>query len=213
MVLLNIVQLASEAKMGHQGKIPTKGPPIRKKPYKTPYHLRSWVDKQIKDMETQGVIKEAVSEWCHQINQATIFPNPDKLEIIKQLKPLNNQKTCRSVCGVLSYFQCYVQNYTSIAKPLTNLLKTSENFECPPEAVEALSRLKQELLKAPVKITDASSVSSVINGGIGAVLFNINHNGKESIVQYTSRALSEDERKDSTIERERLAVVVYMEHF
>ncbi|KAK2716768.1 hypothetical protein QYM36_007050 [Artemia franciscana] len=154
----------------------------------------------------------------HQINQGTISPNPDKLEIIKQLKPPNNQKTCRSVCGLLSYFRRYVQNYATIAKPLTDLLKKSGNFECPPAAVEALSRLKQELLKAPVLElpnlshdfclqTDASSV------GIGAVLFNINPNGKESIVQYASRALTEAERKYSTVERECLAVVVYMEHF
>ena len=43
-------------------KIPTEGPLIRKQPYKTPYHLLLWLDVQIKDMEKQGVIKEAVSE-------------------------------------------------------------------------------------------------------------------------------------------------------
>ena len=154
----------------------------------------------------------------HQINQGTISPNPNKLETIKQLKPPNNQKTCRPVCGLLSYFRRYVQNYAIIAKPLTDLLKKSGNFECPPAAVEAPSRLKQELLKAPVLElpnlshdfclqTDASSV------GIGAVLFNINPNGKESIFQYASRALTEAERKYSTVERECLAVFVYMEHF
>ena len=88
---------------------------------------------------------------------------------------------------LLSYFWRYVQNFTTIAKPLTDLLKISGNLECPPAVVEALSRLKQKLLKAPVLElpnlshdfclqTDASSV------GIGAVLFNINPNGKESIV-------------------------------
>ncbi|KAK2703677.1 hypothetical protein QYM36_017973 [Artemia franciscana] len=154
----------------------------------------------------------------HQINQGTISPNPDKLEIIKELKPPINKKTCRSVCGLLSYFWRYVQNYAAIAKPLTDLLKKSGNFEWPPAAVEALSRLKQELLKAPVLElpnlshdfclqTDTSSV------GIGAVLFNINPNGKESIVQYASRALTEAERKYSTVERECLAAVVYIEHF
>ncbi|KAK2718171.1 hypothetical protein QYM36_005475 [Artemia franciscana] len=74
----------------------------------------------------------------------------DILEIIKQVKPPNNQKTCRSVCGLLSYFRHYVLNFVTIAKPLTKLLKKSGNFECPPAAVEALSKLKQELLKAPV---------------------------------------------------------------
>jgi len=35
-------------------KIPTQGHPIRKSPYENPYHLRSWLDGQIKEMETQS---------------------------------------------------------------------------------------------------------------------------------------------------------------
>jgi hypothetical protein len=39
-------------------KIPTRGSPITKSPYKTPYHLKQWLDDQIKEIEEQGIIKE-----------------------------------------------------------------------------------------------------------------------------------------------------------
>jgi hypothetical protein len=41
-------------------KIPTQGPPIKKSPYKTPYHLKPWLNDQIKEMEEQGIIKEGL---------------------------------------------------------------------------------------------------------------------------------------------------------
>jgi hypothetical protein len=45
-------------------KISTEGPPIKKSPYKTPYHLKPWLESQIKEMEDQGIIKESISDWC-----------------------------------------------------------------------------------------------------------------------------------------------------
>jgi hypothetical protein len=44
-------------------KITTQGPQIKKSSYKTPYHLKPWIDDQIKEMEEQGIIKESVSKW------------------------------------------------------------------------------------------------------------------------------------------------------
>ncbi|XP_065557777.1 uncharacterized protein LOC136025721 [Artemia franciscana] len=103
---------------------------------------------EIETPKTTNIVAEA--GLFRSPNKPNKSPNPNKMEIIKQLKPPNNQNTCRSVCRLLSYFRRYFQNYANIAKPLTDLLNKSGNIECPPAAVEALSRLKQELLKAPV---------------------------------------------------------------
>ena len=57
----------------------------------------------------------------HLINQGTISPNPEKLTVIKQLKPPKYKKSCGSVCGLLSYFRQYTKNYSATAQPWTNL--------------------------------------------------------------------------------------------
>ena len=89
---------------------------------------------------------------------------------------------------------------------MTNLFKRSNpanlakgKFECPPDAIEALEKLKKESLNTPVlKLPDLSQDvcfhTEASAYGIGTVLLNVTSEGEESIVQYASRSPTEAEK-------------------
>lgn len=90
-----------------------------------------------------------------------------------KLRAPQNVKQLRSFLGLVDYYRKFVQNYSLISKPLTNLLKKGK-FLWIKEATEAFEHLKVALSYAPVLAlpdffnhfeieTDAS------NGGIGVV--------------------------------------------
>jgi hypothetical protein len=56
----------------------------------------------------------------------------------------------RSFLGLAWYYRRFIENFSKIAKPMTNLLKKSNEFELAPECEHNFQTLKQKLTTNPV---------------------------------------------------------------
>ena len=124
----------------------------------------------------------------------------------------------RSFLGLCSYYRRFIKGFSKIAKPLNELLKKNKRFEWKERQQKAFEKLKEKLIEHPILtypdykkgfilITDASGE------GLGAVLAQLNEEGKETVVAYASRSLKEAEKNYPITEQECLAIVWGVEYF
>ncbi|CAL9248404.1 unnamed protein product, partial [Arabidopsis halleri] len=142
----------------------------------------------------------------HFISFEGVSTDPSKVQAIKQWPTPTSQKQLRSFLGLANYYRRFIQGYSIIAKPLSNLLK-KDGFTWDDSATDAFQTLKTALSSTPVLAlpnfdkrfvveTDAS------NTGIGAVLMQDNHP-----ICFISRALGPRHQSLSVYEKELTAVV------
>jgi hypothetical protein len=123
------------------------------------------------------------------------------------------KKEVRSFLGLTGFYRNYIQNYSSIAAPLTDATKKNapNKVVWGEEQEVAYNKLKECLMKSPVLRlpdmskdfvlrTDASDV------GVGAVLMQ-DHEGELFPIAYASKKFLGREKNYSVIERECLALV------
>ena len=140
----------------------------------------------------------------------------------------------RGFLGLASYYRRFIKDFSKMSKPLTKLMqgikyekgkkqkdqnkKISITENWGKEQEENFNRLKQVLTEAPVLVypdfekefilqTDASK------GALGAVLSQVDENGKDHPVAFASRTCNKSEQNYSTTELESLAVVWAVEKF
>jgi hypothetical protein len=65
---------------------------------------------------------------------------------------LKNIKEVRSTLGILDFQRPFIPGFTSIARPLTNLLKKGVSFLWTDECTQALERLKGIVTSEPVLV-------------------------------------------------------------
>ena len=65
----------------------------------------------------------------HVISEEGISVDPQKIEAIVNWKPPTNVSEVRSFLGLASYYRKFVEGFSKIATPLTNLLKKDQKFE------------------------------------------------------------------------------------
>jgi len=123
----------------------------------------------------------------------------------------------RAFFGLASYYRKFVQNFASIAEPLSALTKKDVRFSWSPEAQQAVERLKRALAETVtlaypqpdqtfVLDTDASDVA------VGAIL-STTVDGVERSVAFFSRVMNSAQRNYCPTRRELLAVIAGLQHF
>ena len=112
------------------------------------------------------------------VSENGISCDPKKIEVVKSWPRPKNQKEVKNLLGLALYYRQYLNNFSTVAKPLTNLTSPKAKFEWSEEREEAFKKLIELLTSAPVLgypqdagtfilDTDASKV------GLGAVLSQI----------------------------------------
>ncbi|BAT83727.1 hypothetical protein VIGAN_04092900, partial [Vigna angularis var. angularis] len=76
-----------------------------------------------------------------------------KVEVIEKLPPPTNVKGIRSFLGHAGFYRRFIQDFSKIAKPLSNLLVKDTPFELNEECLKAFEALKAKLISAPVIIS------------------------------------------------------------
>src|SRR4051794_18448879 len=81
----------------------------------------------------------------------------------------------RSFLGLTGYYHCFVQNYSDIAEPLTDLLKKDKPYKWSPVCQQAFQELKKRLTTAPILRNPDPKLKFILttdasNFAIGAVL-------------------------------------------
>ena len=143
--------------------------------------------------------------------------DPERTRAIREFLPPRDTKGIARFLGMINYFHKYIPHLADIAAPLNALRKKGAKFEWTPQHQSAFEKLKESIISPPVLQladftkpfvvqTDSSSVA------LGAVIYQEVDNSRLPI-SYSSRTLTDQEKKFSAYELECLAVVVAFEKF
>ena len=155
----------------------------------------------------------------HIVSEAGKEPDPEKVEVIANLKPPTNVKGVQRVLGHIGWYRDRIEDYATAAIPLTNLTKKNVNFEWTTHCQESFDELKRRVTAYPVMrppdwncpfhlYCDASAVA------VGVALCQpANDGGSDHPIAFASRQLSAAERNYTTTERECLAMIFALKKF
>ena len=143
----------------------------------------------------------------HVISAKGIAIDPEKVKAIVEWEPPKTVKQVRSFLGLASYCRRFVENFSKIAKPLTDLTKKDKKFIWSPQCDESFNLLKSKLTSTPVLVgPDTSKPFQIFCDaslqGLGAILMQ-----ESQVVAYASRQLNTHELNYPTHDLELAAVV------
>ncbi|KAA0046943.1 pol protein [Cucumis melo var. makuwa] len=143
----------------------------------------------------------------HVVSKAEVSVDPAKIEVVTSWTRPSTVSEVRSFLGLAGYYRRFVENFSRIATPLTQLTRKGAPFVWSKACEECFQNLKQKLVTAPVLTVPDGSSSFVIYSyaskkGLGCVLM---QQGK--VVAYASRQLKSHEQNYPTHDLEFAAVV------
>jgi hypothetical protein len=143
----------------------------------------------------------------HTISQNGISVDPEKVQEVMDWKPPTTVRQIRSFLGLAGYYRRFIPDFSRVAKPMTELLKTRVKFDWSQKCEDAFHVLRQHLTIAPVLAqpdnTKSFDVYCDASGtGLGCVLMQDNR-----VIAYASRALRPHEQNYPTHDLELVAVV------
>ena len=153
------------------------------------------------------------------ISAAGVATDPEKVKAVTAWKfPRPDERAVKAFLGLVGYYRKFIKNFAHDAFPLTKLTRHGEPFVMGPEQEAAFESLKLKLVTAPVLChpnfdkpfliyTDASGY------GVGALLKQVDDEGRERVVAYASRTLQPLEMKYPTTHKECLAIIFGIEQF
>lgn len=153
----------------------------------------------------------------HIVGNGEIKPDPDRVRSISEFPQPTTVRQVRRFLGMSGWYQRYIQNYSDIASPITDLLSTKTRFNWTPEAQVAFETLKSRLTTAPVLTHPDFSLPFYIQcdasmSGVGGVLFQIK-DGEEHPIAFMSKKLNSAQRNYSVTELECLAAIMCIKKF
>ncbi|KAL0559551.1 hypothetical protein IC582_004165 [Cucumis melo] len=148
-----------------------------------------------------------VSFLGHVVSKAGVSVDPAKIEAVTGWTRPSTVSEVRSFLGLAGYYRRFVENFSRIATPLTQLTRKGTPFVWSKACEDSFQNLKQKLVTAPVLTVPDGSGSFVIYSdaskkGLGCVLM---QQGK--VVAYASRQLKSHEQNYPTHDLELAAVV------
>lgn len=160
--------------------------------------------------------------WCiasdsilylgHVIDSNGVRCDPAKVEKVKHWPTPCSRKDVRSFLGLASYYRRFIEGFAKIAHPLTQLTSELVEFLWSDEADKAFQTLKQRLSSAPIMALPNFGLPFILSCdasdfAVGAVLKQLDNDGRERPIAYFSRALTATEQAYSASERECLALI------
>lgn len=156
-----------------------------------------------------------------------ILPGLDKLQAVRDAKPPTNVHQVRQFLGLCNFFRAHVRNFSAIANPLNQLTRKESVWRggvLNDKALKAFNELKTALCSEPViayprkdrpysLIVDAATGNAEQEGGMGAILCQLDNNNNYRVIAYASRALAKHERNYTPFLLEMMAAVWAMGHF
>ncbi|XP_061355879.1 uncharacterized protein LOC133300369 [Gastrolobium bilobum] len=148
---------------------------------------------------------EEIDYLGHKVSHKGVHADTKKIEAMLSWPPPKSIKQLRGFLGLTGYYRRFVQNYATIASPLTDLLKQGA-FNWGEEAQKAFEFLKMAMASTPVLVLPNFSLPFVLetdasNSGIGAVLLQ-----QDRPVSFFSKRLGPRLATASTYVRELYAI-------
>nr|ABA93462.1 retrotransposon protein, putative, Ty3-gypsy subclass [Oryza sativa Japonica Group] len=143
----------------------------------------------------------------HVITAQGVAVDPSNVESVTKWTPPKTVSQIRSFLGLAGYYRRFIENFSRIARPMTQLLKKDEKFKWTVECDKSFEELKKKLVSAPVLILpdqmkDFQVYCDASRHGLGCVLMQ-----EGRVVAYASRLLRPHEGNYPTHDLELAAVV------
>lgn len=143
----------------------------------------------------------------HVVSAGGIAVDPDKVVAVKEWKQPTSVTEIRSFLGTAGYYRRFIQDFSRIAAPLTQLTRKDVKFIWTEKCEAAFQELKQRLTTAPILVIPVRGGKLVVytdacGTGLGAVLM---QEGK--VVAYASRQLKPHETRYPVHDLELAAIV------
>ncbi|XP_055959726.1 uncharacterized protein LOC130014813 [Mercurialis annua] len=153
----------------------------------------------------------------HKISEKGIEVDRAKTEVIERLVAPITVKGVRAFLGHAGFYRRFIKDFSSIARPLTNLLVKDAPFEFTRECCEAFGKLKEALVTAPIISTPDWSLPFELmcdasDQALGCVLGQRKEK-RVHVIYYASRTLAGAQLNYTTTEKEMLAVVFALDKF
>jgi hypothetical protein len=86
----------------------------------------------------------------HVISAGGVSVDPSKITSILERKAPTNPTKVRAFLGLARYYRKFVEGFSSITRPLTQILKKDKKFEWTTRCEEIFQELKKRLVSAPI---------------------------------------------------------------
>ncbi|KAJ0661910.1 putative nucleotidyltransferase, Ribonuclease H [Helianthus annuus] len=150
---------------------------------------------------------ERVTFLGHVVSANGIEVDPCKVEAITNWPKPNTVTEVRSFLGLAGYYRRFVEGFSSLALPLTQLVRKGVKFEWNKEREKCFEELKKRLVTAPILAVPEGTggfqiYSDASKKGLGCVLMQ-----NKKVIAYASRQLKPYEVNYPTHDLELAAVV------
>jgi hypothetical protein len=150
---------------------------------------------------------EKISFLGHILTVEGVAVDPGKVETVSNWRQPTNVSEIRSFLGLAGYYRRFIEGFSKIARPITELLKKEKKFNWSESYEKSFQELKRRLTTAPVLTLPDIQRDFVVycdasRQGLGCVLM---QDGK--VVVYASRQLKPHEQNYPTHDLEFAAVV------
>lgn len=158
-------------------------------------------------------LKSHVQYLGHVVSEDGISTDPEKIDKVKNWSVPRNAKELSSFLGFASFYRRFVKGFSTIARPLQDVLKEADrkgNIQWSQQADNAFNELKTKLTTAPILAFADYTKPFVLHidasgTGLGAVLYQ-KQDGKLKVISYASRGLNPAEKNYPAHKREFLAL-------
>ena len=138
--------------------------------------------------------------------------DPKKVEAIQEWPLPTLVKETQSFLGFANFYRRFIENYSTVARPLTDLTRKDQEFKMTNEARQAFEELKSRFMTAPIlatfdpeeEITVETDASDYALGGV------ISQRGEDCLlhpIAFYSRKLTLAELNYEIHDKELLAIV------
>jgi hypothetical protein len=179
-------------------------------------HVRAVLDKLreaqlFANSEKCSFYQSRIEFLGHIVSAEGISMDPRKVAAVVDWPPLTNQHDVRSFLGLAGYYRRFIEEFSLIAAPLTDLLRDDVPFEWGHSQQRAMSQLKIAITSAPTLIVPDLNQPFIVHSdasgyAISGVLSQL-RDGMEHPIAFLSRKMNAAERNYDVREQELLALV------
>jgi hypothetical protein len=93
-----------------------------------------------------------VAFLAHVVSKGGISMDPSKVQDVLSWKARTSVSDIQSFIGLAGYYQRFIEGFSKISKPMTELLEKDKQFKWMPACESSFQELKKRLMTAPVLV-------------------------------------------------------------
>ncbi|XP_062114502.1 uncharacterized mitochondrial protein AtMg00860-like [Humulus lupulus] len=111
----------------------------------------------------------------HIVSKEGIAVYPTKIEAIRDWRQPKNVAEVKSFLGLAGYYRKFVEEFSNIDAPLTNLTRNNQKYNCIEKCEESFQTMKNKLISAPMLCVPTVEGKFIVycdasKNGLGCVL-------------------------------------------